>query len=101
MINKVVTGADKAIEDIFKEANAPKMTLWITSKPMQLQHDVLPFTTMFMADIFGLPNLKNHGVLEIDMKQGSESTFLTVTEIVPTNKTVSFNGYTEIIIPYR
>lgn len=90
----------KAYEVIFKELDAPKMTLWITVKPMLLQHDILPFTTMFTADKFGLTNFKNHGVLEIDMKHNNEATFLSVTEIIPSNKAVSFNGYTEFFIEY-
>lgn len=89
-----------AYDVIFKELDAPKMTLWITTKPMLLQHDVVPFLTMFTADKFGLTNLKNHGVLEIDMKHNNETLFLSVTEIIPSNKTVSFNGYTELFIEY-
>lgn len=90
----------KAYQVIYKEPDAPKMILWITTKPMQLQHDVLPFTTMFMADKFGLANFKNHGILELDMKHGSETAFLTVTAIIPANITVAFNGYTEFFMEY-
>jgi len=90
----------KAYEVTFKETDAPKMTLWITTKPMLLQHDVLPFTTMFTADKFGLTNFKNHGILEFEIKEGSDTAFLTVTEIIPSNKMVSFNGYIEFFMEY-
>lgn len=76
------------------------MTWWITVKPLPFYHDVMPFTTMFMADKVGFPNLKNHGVLEIDGKHGTESINLKVTKIEPTTKSVQFNGYEEYYFEY-
>jgi hypothetical protein len=76
------------------------MTWWITVKPLPFYHDVMPFTTMFMADKVGFPNLKNHGVLEIEGKHGTESINLKVTKIEPATKSVQFNGYKEYYFEY-
>ncbi|MGV7106637.1 hypothetical protein [Flavobacterium sp. U410] len=76
------------------------MTWWITVKPLPFYHNVMPFTTMFMADKVGFPNLKNHGVLEIDGKHGTESINLKVTKIEPVTKSVQFNGYKEYYFEY-
>lgn len=82
------------------EKGSMTMTWWITVKPLPFYHDVMPFTTMFMADKVGFPNLKNHGVLEIDGKHGTESINLKVTKIEPTTKSVQFNGYEEYYFEY-
>lgn len=82
------------------EKGSMTMTWWITVKPLPFYHDVMPFTTMFMADKVGFPNLKNHGVLEIDGKHGAESINLKVTKIEPTTKSVQFNGYEEYYFEY-
>lgn len=82
------------------EKGSMTMTWWITAKPLLFNHDVVPFATMFMADKVGFPNLKNHGVLEIDGKHGTESVNLKVTKIEPATKSVQFNGYKEYYFEY-
>lgn len=82
------------------EKGSMTMTWWVTAKPLLFYHDVMPFTTMFMADKVGFPNLKNHGVLEIDGKHGTESINLKVIKIEPTTKSVQFNGYKEYFFEY-
>lgn len=89
-----------AYEITFKEEPSLSMTCWITTKPLSFNHDVVPFATMFSADHFGLKNLKNHGILEMNLKDGAETVEFIVTNIQPTNKSVSFIGYQEFYIKY-
>lgn len=76
------------------------LTYWITEKPLAFNHDILPFTTMFMADKAGFPNLKNHGVLEINGTMGADSINLKITKIESSSKSVIFTGYKEYFLEY-
>ncbi|VXB34296.1 conserved exported hypothetical protein [Flavobacterium sp. 9AF] len=100
--NKMIAGYScSAYEVVLSNENQfNSIICWVTTKPMLFQHDILPFTTMFMADKMGFQNLKNHGILEFEMKKGADKIHLSVTEIKQANKTVSFNGYTEYFLEY-
>lgn len=89
-----------AYEVTYKSDASLSMTCWITTKPLSFNHQVVPFMTMYSADHFGFKNLKNHGILEMNLKNGAETAEYTVTNIQPTNKSVSFNGYQEFYIKY-
>ena len=89
-----------AYEVTYKSDPNISMTCWITTKPLSFNHHVVPFMTMYSADHFGFKNLKNHGILEMNLKNGTETAEYTVTNIQPTNKSVSFNGYQEFYIKY-
>lgn len=89
-----------AYEVTYKSDASLSMTCWITTKPLSFNHHVVPFMTMYSADHFGFKNLKNHGILEMNLKNGAETAEYTVTNIQPTNKSVSFNGYQEFYVKY-
>lgn len=89
-----------AYEVTYKSEESLTMTCWITTKPLSFYHDVVPFMTMYSADNIGFKNLKNHGILEMNMQNGAETVQYTVTNIQPTNKSVFFNGYKEHYIKY-
>ena len=89
-----------AYEVTYKSDSSLSMTCWITTKPLSFNHHVVPFMTMYSADHFGFKNLKNHGILEMNLKNGAETAEYTVTNIQPTNKSVSFNGYQEFYVKY-
>lgn len=89
-----------AYEITYMEDANLTMTCWITTTPLSFNHHVVPFMTMFSANHFGFKNLKNHGVLEMNLKNGIETAEFTVTNIQPTDKSVFFNGYKEYYLKY-
>lgn len=89
-----------AYEISYKSDPNITMTCWITLKPLTFNHHIVPFMTMYSADNIGFKNFKNHGVLEMNLKNGTETVEYMVTNIQPTNKSVSFNGYQEFYIKY-
>jgi|GEM_PF-2085968 hypothetical protein len=99
-IKKIAGYLCNAYEITYKEDASLTMTCWITTNPLSFNHHVVPFMTMYSADNIGFKNLKNHGVLEMNLKNGTETAEYTVTSIQPANKSVFFNGYKEFYVKY-